>query len=84
MLRPEDFGGEKSVPSTCSESRPKERFKNMLAEQVQINEKLEFENEKKKIQIRNLMNLLKSRAYLLRQGEGHQSNAAKWKCSREF
>jgi hypothetical protein len=37
-----------------------ERFKAMLGEQLQINEKLEIENEKKSIQIRKMLSLLKS------------------------
>lgn len=41
-----------------------ERLRLMLSEQVQVNEKLEVENEKKSIQIRKLLNLLKSKRFL--------------------
>jgi hypothetical protein len=46
--------------SHASGGRATERLRLMLSEQVQANEKLEVDNEKKSIQIRKLLSLLKS------------------------
>ena len=54
-----DGVAERSVLSFQTESQ-KGRFKSVLSEQIQINEKLEIENEMNRIKLRQAMKLLKS------------------------
>lgn len=60
MLEPSEDG-----QSQNSRGRTADRLRIILSEQLQTNEKLEVENEKKSIQIRKLLNLLKSTSALL-------------------
>jgi len=52
---------EKSVMSFQTNNSQRDRLKQLLSEQIQINEKLEVENEMHKIKLRQAMKLLKSR-----------------------
>ena len=63
MLDDENFP-ERSVLSGATDLSCRDKFRSVLGEQLQINEKLEIENERNKIQLRKLTNLLKSRQEL--------------------
>lgn len=52
---------ETSDASSVTRQQPADRFKAILGEQLQANERLELDNEKKTIQIRKMLALLKSR-----------------------
>ena len=57
----DNYGEMQSQISGDTKKSHSGRFKTILSEQLQINEKLEIENEKKSIQIRKMLSLLKSR-----------------------
>jgi hypothetical protein len=67
----DDYNPDKSVVSAFTEHSNRDRFKVVLGEQLQINEKLEIENERNKIQLRKLTNLLKSSLVSTSQGQDH-------------
>lgn len=55
---------DRSEISSATRQTSTERFKVILSEQLQANERLELDNEKKTIQIRKMLALLKSRRLL--------------------
>ena len=67
-----DGVAEKSVMSFQTQNSQRDRLKHLLSEQIQINEKLEIENEMNKIKLRQAMKLLKSKLFSGRPRHNHK------------